>query len=1665
MGKFSKDHGKGHGKSKGRGSGGPSSQSSGTKHSSKLSLADCIYSVGTVKQASQYENNTRFLINHIRKTYVEGDLVGDLLEFGREPDFMKMQPALPTSNKKDPAERAEELASLNMLYQVECQEWTQQRKIYKDEVVKAYSLLYEQCNKPMQSKVRGTSGFDTHINKNPKALLDTIRVLSIASQDKRYDYLVVDEAMLNYYFCKQREDENLTDYYDRFVTAKKILKTQNGEKSPFNFEYFATKIDGYNAADPTKVKECQSQALDRYDAIRFLKGADQSKYGSILRNLKEAYSLGRVEYPKTARDALDVLNNHGFDKDYIEVKKKQAAKSKQDDTKPPPAAKDDGEILSLSFAQAFKGRCFICGRSDHRIADCPKKGTPKNKWSINNPKNDKESGAAEDTKASTLEKDAGKGGKVAWQSFQVITPGVEPAISMAQRPNFEDMRDWILLDSQSSVNLFCNPKLVQNITRSRSPLYLGTNAGGTVVQHEAEVPNYQGKVWFDEKAMTNVFSMALMEEKYRITYDSGVESAIIVHTERGPVKFTKGPENLYYFKPKYRTTNEIMSATNFVETVKENELFYTPRQIESAKRAKKLMHSLGCPTVNDLKNILRLNMIADCPVKIPDVVLAEKIYGADLASLKGKTTRSKPASTTQDYVEVPAELLSAQQGIDLCIDMMNVNGLLFLTTVSKRLQYRTAAHVPSKQATEYSKRLMEVIKVYNRADFEVSTVYADNEFRPVIERIQQDFPSMSANFASAKEHVPEAERNNRTIKERVRSCYHALPYRTLTKKMVMILVMESAAKLNWFPPKNGVSQAYSPRMLLHRRKVDYTKHCSIPIFSFVQAHDDPDPKNNQAPRTLDCIYLRLNLNEQGGHLLLHLATNAFITRHKVTVVPITKAVIDRVHSIAKQEGMPDGLKIKSKYGDVLYDYTETAGVVEEIENLENLEPADEAESEDYVNPNDCQDLDDDTVPEQSTHDEPDSDEDLEENNMEEPKNDSDLDLEESDPEESEDTDPEESEDTDPEEPDPEENDKDDEEEGQPHTRRSTRENFGIQKPTYEPSLASGQAYSYATAAASKECTYDTAEARVIVDIMSEIKDRLQISRQKYGEQFAITYSLPKGIKRFGENGVKAVNKEMRQLHDRDSWKPIYKDELSKMEKTRAMESLIFLVEKKDGTIKARHCANGSSQRDYLSREDVSSPTVSTEATLLTAVIEAQEGREVITCDIPNAFVQTEHPARDADGNRTIMKIRGQVVDILCEIDPFYIPYVVEEGRHKILYLHITKAIYGMLVSAMLFYRKLKKDLMGYGFEINPYDPCVANKMVNGHQMTVSWHVDDLKTSHKEAKVLEEFIDWVKLNYGTIGEVKVTRGKIHEYLGMKLDYSIKGAVQIDMRDYVSYMLDEFPDEYLEGAKVASPWNENLFKVRESSPDLDTLKKEIFHHTTAQGIFLCKRGRPDFSPAIAFFSTRVRQPDNDDWQKLVRMMKFLKQTQDDVLTLEADGSNVLEWHADAAFAVHPDFKSHTGATMSMGKGVVTHLSRKQNLNTRSSTEAEVVAADDVVGPMLWTRRFLEAQGYPVRDNVLFQDNKSAMLLESNGRKSAGKRSRHLNIRYFFVTDQKEKGHISIKFCPTDQMRGDYMTKPLHGKKFTQFRREIMNLPLTTAAQLMMMVFTSMHLDKPD
>jgi hypothetical protein len=153
----------------------------------------------------------------------------------------------------------------------------------------------------------------------------------------------------------------------------------------------------------------------------------------------------------------------------------------------------------------------------------------------------------------------------------------------------------------------------------------------------------------------------------------------------------------------------------------------------------------------------------------------------------------------------------------------------------------------------------------------------------------------------------------------------------------------------------------------------------------------------------------------------------------------------------------------------------------------------------------------------------------------------------------------------------------------------------------------------------------------------------------------------------------------------------------------------------------------------------------------------------------------------------------------------------------------------------------------------------------------------------------------------------------------------------------------------------------------------------------------------------------------------------------LILAADNLHVIKWYIDAAFAVHPDFKSHTGGNMTYGQGTPMSMSRKQKLNTRSSTEAELVRPDDLLMLILWTQLFMMCQDYDIDKNILFQDNKSTILLKENGKKSSNKRTRALNIRYFFLRDQITKGNLIVEYCPTMEMIADYFSKPLQGKLF--------------------------------
>ena len=186
--------------------------------------------------------------------------------------------------------------------------------------------------------------------------------------------------------------------------------------------------------------------------------------------------------------------------------------------------------------------------------------------------------------------------------------------------------------------------------------------------------------------------------------------------------------------------------------------------------------------------------------------------------------------------------------------------------------------------------------------------------------------------------------------------------------------------------------------------------------------------------------------------------------------------------------------------------------------------------------------------------------------------------------------------------------------------------------------------------------------------------------------------------------------------------------LSHTQRKMVLESHMLLKEKRDGKTKVWTVDGGNKQRDYIPKEDASSSTVAKESVILSCIIEAEEVRDVAVINIPNAFIQTRV---EDEKDMAFIKIQGVLVDILVEIAPdIYKDYITLDSKGKKQFLvQCQNALYGKMVASLLYYRKFVKSLKDIGFVLNPYNPCVANKMIGGNQMTICFHVDDCKLSH------------------------------------------------------------------------------------------------------------------------------------------------------------------------------------------------------------------------------------------------------------------------------------------------------------------------------------------------
>ena len=504
-------------------------------------------------------------------------------------------------------------------------------------------------------------------------------------------------------------------------------------------------------------------------------------------------------------------------------------------------------------------------------------------------------------------------------------------------------------------------------------------------------------------------------------------------------------------------------------------------------------------------------------------------------------------------------------------------------------------------------------------------------------------------------------------------------------------------------------------------------------------------------------------------------------------------------------------------------------------------------------------------------------------------------------------------------------------------------------------------------------------------------------------------------------------REFAQMQDLSVYEAVHAITLTKEQRRGALRAINLIKEKRGGTLKGRTVADGRPQRALYDRSETASPTVSTDGLLLTIIIDAYESRDVATADIAGAYLKAYMK------DFVLMKFTGESVNILCKMDPKYKEFVVKEGNSLVLYVRLIKAIYGCVKSALLRYDLFSGTLQQLGFVLNPYDKCVANCDIGGKQCTITWYVDDTKISHADPEVVSTIIEKLE---NVFGKMTITRGSTHVFLGMNINYNKQErTAKISMRDY---LVEAITESGLNITKVAAtPANKDLFDVNDASTLLAKPDSEVFHSVVAKLLYVAIRARADLLLAVGFLTTRVSKSTEQDVDKLQRLLEYINGTIDMEYIVGADHLGRIRTWIDAAYAVHPDMRSHTDGVVSFGRGGLACKSSKQKLNTKSSTEDDFVGASDYLPNTIWIKFFMESQGHKISDNILEQDNESAIKLERNGRTSAGPKSRHISIRYFWLKDRAEAENIRIRHCPTLQMLADFFTKPLQGNLFKRFR----------------------------
>jgi hypothetical protein len=510
-------------------------------------------------------------------------------------------------------------------------------------------------------------------------------------------------------------------------------------------------------------------------------------------------------------------------------------------------------------------------------------------------------------------------------------------------------RTSIALDSGSSIHIFKDNFLLQDITEDDSKMIgvrttdsrFKINKLGNLCDDLMTLPLPSEGYYYYPKGVANILSLAMIAETKRVVMDTAIDNAFYVFNEDGTyIRFARTNNGMYCIDIGADDNDTMVMAH---QTVKGESAKFSALDCRRAEKIRDLQEVLACPSDFDLANAVEHNVIGNNPFTRRDVRIAKQIFGPDEPAMKGKTVKRKSKMPREDEIsDLPPNIIKEYTDVHLSIDVMHVNGIRFLISYSKHIGLLQTYCVRKNNRETILDCISMMMKTYrSRNIFRVVTIEADGAFDSIRHELQDEPYQVALSICDADRHVEIVERQIRFLKERIRAVRLMMPYKKLPKRFTIEMVHSITKLINSLPKQNGIHTILSPREIVTGKKF----RCpTVRIGQYVQGHTGGTNSTDQE-RSIDALYLG-RADNGSGHSVFKLSTKQVVSVNRVTVIPTSEATSKVVNDIGRQEEQPEGIEFSDINGRItLQDFADNANDDDSNASDDDFEMDDEYRNE------------------------------------------------------------------------------------------------------------------------------------------------------------------------------------------------------------------------------------------------------------------------------------------------------------------------------------------------------------------------------------------------------------------------------------------------------------------------------------------------------------------------------------------------------------------------------------------------------------------------------------------------------------------------------------------------------------------------------------------------